>query len=217
MHASFTRLLECAARATARSGPERRVTRAHDLARWLDVSPQVITNWKKRGVARDAALKAETLVGKPCAAWILSDGAPPDWITRQRAEEGKPPRPRGAETPLLSLVKQPDHVPRVRWEEIVTTELPYRFEVVMPDESMAPWLQAGDAVRFRRDAAPAPGDVVLVVDAQGRAYVRHYRPRSSSAWIARPANSNFADLDSAADGLRVLGLFCGMDRAFRDS
>lgn len=215
MHASFTRLMECAARATARDSPDRRVQRARDLVRWLGVSPQVVTNWKRRGVAREGALRAETAAGRPCASWILSDGPPPEWVAAQRSVEGLSTRPRGAETLLKSVVRLAHDAPRVPWEDIVQAKLPYLFEVVMPDDSMAPWLFALDAVRFQRGGAPKAGEIVLVRDAAQRAYVRIFRPRSATTWTARPINDAYAPLESDRDGLEVLGRFCGMDRPLR--
>lgn len=92
-------------------------------------------------------------------------------------------------------------------------ELPYHFEVLMPDDSMAPWILSGDIVRFRRGLEPRRGEVVLVADSAGRAYVRTYRPRSASEWLARPENDDYAELDSARDGLRVLAVFAGLERS----
>jgi len=40
------------------------------IAKWLDVEPQVVTNWAKRGVSQDGALRAQTRAGTS-APWIL--------------------------------------------------------------------------------------------------------------------------------------------------
>lgn len=63
-HASFGRLMD-AAKAAGVSG-------AATLARALNVSPQVVTNWKGRGVSQDGALLAERAFG--CSASYILDG-----------------------------------------------------------------------------------------------------------------------------------------------
>ncbi len=93
------------------------------------------------------------------------------------------------------------------------TDLPQVYAVLMPDESMLPWLRPGDTVRFARGKTPAAGDLVLVADAAGGAYVRTYRVRRAGQWQAQPLNEAFEPLDSQVDGLQVLGVFAGMDRS----
>ena len=72
-HESMVRLLACAA--TATKGSTRPVRAWADLAVWLDVSPQTMTNWKNRGVSTEGALAAERAFG--ClAVWVLEGLAP---------------------------------------------------------------------------------------------------------------------------------------------
>ena len=66
MHDSFKRLLDAARHPAAL----RKATTAAALGRLLGESPQVMTNWKARGVSQGGALKAERLIG--CSAnWVL--------------------------------------------------------------------------------------------------------------------------------------------------
>lgn len=68
MHESAKRLLDCARAATKDSAYP--IEDFNDLAKRLPVSSAVMTNWKKRGVSKEGAIKAERLLG--CSVqWIL--------------------------------------------------------------------------------------------------------------------------------------------------
>lgn len=64
MHPSAVRLYEAA------QGMEPPITGQSAVARWLNVSPQNMTAWEKRGVSKAGALKAQQISGYS-AAWIL--------------------------------------------------------------------------------------------------------------------------------------------------
>lgn len=73
-HPSMTRLLRFAIEATA--DKRRKVSDWASLGDALDVSPQVMTNWKRRGISVEGALAAEAAFG--CSgAWVLSGKHPP--------------------------------------------------------------------------------------------------------------------------------------------
>lgn len=65
IHATAARLLEAAKILKGAEGPS-------DVARLLGVSPQKVTNWKKRGVSTEGMLDAQRLIG--CSAIWLQTG-----------------------------------------------------------------------------------------------------------------------------------------------
>lgn len=101
-------------------------------------------------------------------------------------------------------------VPVVPWDDLMSANLPPRFEIAMPDESMEPRIRPGNLITFSRDEKPRPGDGVLVRDAAGSYYVRVYRRRTATAWEAHAANLAFAPLDSERDGLSVAAVLVGV-------
>lgn len=86
------------------------------------------------------------------------------------------------------------------------SDLPPLFRVAAPDDAMAPRVRAGQLVEFDRDAAPRPGDGVLVIDADGRPYFRVYRLRRPGHWEAQALNDAYSPLDSQRDQLQVAGV-----------
>lgn len=101
-------------------------------------------------------------------------------------------------------------LPQIKWEQLVSIELPKRFEVNVPDDSMAPRVRAGQPVTLSTDEEPRPGDGILVVDAQGNHYLRQYVQRTSTSWEAVALNSGYATLDAQRDGLRVVAVLVGV-------
>jgi hypothetical protein len=65
MHETMTRLYEAAKQLQVKPAIEGQ----SDLARALNVSPQVINNWEERGISRDGAITAQQLLGIN-AVWI---------------------------------------------------------------------------------------------------------------------------------------------------
>lgn len=67
------------------------------VAKWLNESPQVVNNWKERGVSRKGALAAQALSGYS-ATWILDgsgeprqvDNSPPSEATDQQTPSVPP-------------------------------------------------------------------------------------------------------------------------------
>jgi hypothetical protein len=83
MHDSLQRLYEAAREATGHLPLGQRVEsgKPSELARALNVSPAIVTNWKARGVSIAGALDAEGRFG--CSAWwILKGEHPPGWLGR---------------------------------------------------------------------------------------------------------------------------------------
>jgi phage repressor protein C with HTH and peptisase S24 domain len=78
------RLLKAAAALKQAEGPS-------DVARLLNVSPQTITNWMKRGVSKDGMLLAQRLIGVN-ATWIeTGEGEMPEPTTQHTSGPDHPP------------------------------------------------------------------------------------------------------------------------------
>jgi SOS-response transcriptional repressor LexA len=87
MHASMTRLLDFARKATVDS--DRPVHDFPDLVVRLRISAAVMTNWKSRGISKAGAIQAEKEFG--CSAsWLLTGGG--SEIAAPSEVEEKPPR-----------------------------------------------------------------------------------------------------------------------------
>lgn len=87
MHESLRRLYQAAKAATAHLPAAQRIEEdsPSSLARAMNVSPAVMTNWKARGISFEGAVNAEGLFG--CSAWWLMNGElPVGW--RGRGEIG---------------------------------------------------------------------------------------------------------------------------------
>lgn len=98
----------------------------------------------------------------------------------------------------------------IEWGKLMKTELPAEFRVVLPDDSMAPEARAGSLVTFERDLGPRPGDFVLLVDDEGRWYMREYRESRPGTWEAHATGKGYEPLLSKRDGLRVMAVFTGI-------
>lgn len=105
-------------------------------------------------------------------------------------------------------------IPRkLAWEGIVSAELPERFSLQVLDDAMAlsdpPSMRPGDIAIFSPANAARPGQVVLVADANGNAYIRRFQQRTPTHWEAVARNGAYAPLDSARDGLRIVAIQIG--------
>lgn len=172
-----------------------------ELAQAFDIAPPSIQDWVKRGTIDKAKLEQlwayfSDVVGP--SHWGLKS-----WTDSQTANEGA--RPRGAVAQLLSYPPT-QHSPLIDWKEIMQTDLPARFRVAMPDDSMAPRLRAGQVVELDRTEAPRPGDGVLVRDAGGALYLRAYRAGRQGQWQAYPVNEAYQPLESDRDSLTVVAV-----------
>lgn len=85
-------------------------------------------------------------------------------------------------------------------------DLPPRFRVAAPDDSMAPRVRAGEVLEFQTGLPARPGDGVLVQDDAGHFYFRLYRERRPGHWEAHAISDAYQALDSQRDGLRVLAV-----------
>lgn len=91
---------------------------------------------------------------------------------------------------------------------MAAAKLPSRFSVAMPDNSLAGSVEKGTVLYFETDAAPEPGDGILISDRDGRWYIRRYVMRGS-AWLAESPNNAYATLEPQRDGLTILATMRG--------
>lgn len=96
--------------------------------------------------------------------------------------------------------------PTIKWESLLTEELPPVFGVAAPDDSMFPRIAVGEMVYFSSIRQAVPGDEVLLCDSAGNAYIRVYRQRTPTVWTAQAENPDHLPLESDRDGLTVLGV-----------
>lgn len=203
-HPSVARLLQCARMSTADKAPSRRVQTDADLQRLMGISPQNYTVWKRRGVSKQGALKAEHLFG--CAANWVRDGTGPRWTELQHPHEGVRTAPLAQEMSHPPFRVPPVHI---AWEDILKRPLPAEFQTTAADSALAPEVPRGTTVMMITGTEPEPGDFVLASDRDGNTYLREYRMLKAGHWVAHATNSAYLPLDSVAHGLTVLAIFEG--------
>lgn len=82
MHPAYLRLLNCAREATA--GAPKPIHDTTDLWRALGATSATLSNWKRRGVPIEVAVKAQELWG--CSAIYIREGTAPQWIAGQSSD-----------------------------------------------------------------------------------------------------------------------------------
>lgn len=105
--------------------------------------------------------------------------------------------------------------PPVTWGDLKNmSELPGVFELQAKDGALGIHAPKGTLLRFRKwaDAAPPHGEAVLCRDKRGDEFVRICRQRPGGAWLAYAPNRDYADYDSATDGLLILAVMIGITR-----
>jgi len=176
--------------------------RIQNFANAIGRSPSQVSQIKTR--ARHSSGKGQRKIGDELARDIEHRlGLEPGWMDRQHLITGEPP-PRWEVAQVLSL--PPINSPLITWGENMHKDLPRKFRVAAPDDSMAPRVRAGELLEFDTSLTARPGDGVLVLDDAGRAYFRTFRQGRSGQWEAVAANPAFRELDSERDGLRVLAV-----------
>lgn len=214
VHESLERLLRYATAAT--KGQRQAVTDWKTLGRRLGVSSAVMTNWKKRGISEGGALDAEAKLG--CSASWLRTGRGPHhaggvgasepeaahWTDNQHSRAGLGRR--GTAVAQLLSQPAPSDAPLFAWEQLMSADLPAVFRVVLPDDALAPDLNAGDELVVDCTVRPTAGDIVLVRDPAGHHYARVYRERRAGDWIAYAENDDFEPLDAKAEGLTIVAV-----------
>lgn len=220
MHESMLRLLEHARRVTAGSGTP--IQTIADLRGAMGVSPQVMTNWNKRGISKEGAIDAERLFGIPAAQLRAERGNTDSKATfRYPASagshsavgesvrnytSGSTAQHEGERASLESPFKVLSVPPILSWEDLMKMEtLPAKFRLEMRDNAMAPLAGEGTLVEFNAAPAAKFGDAVLVRDNQGRLYFRELC-ELADGWEARPTNPTYATLRSTDHRLEIVGV-----------
>lgn len=147
-----------------------------------------------------AARNLEHRLGMP-PKWLEM---PPGWTPEQHSPEGLPPQ----SWLVAHEMSPPPYTdsPLITWGENMHKDLPQKFRVAAPDDSMAPRVRVGELLEFDASLTPRPGDGVLVRDDAGHLYFRAYREGRPGAWEAAALNPAFTPLDSQRDGLQVLAV-----------
>lgn len=192
----MSRLLDFARKTTA--GKADPVLDFADLGRRLEVTSQVLTNWKSRGISREGAEKAEEVFG--CAyKWVLL-GIEPVTVARAVSQSS------------ITIASQDDS-PRVKWGAMKRDDLPDVFLVEVPDDAMSDRVRKGNTIKCATDQAPRPGDGVLVSDSTGAWFFRLYSPGAQGRFAAVALNPAYQSLDSERDGLKVVAVLIGIPEA----
>jgi hypothetical protein len=207
VHLSFERLLACAKVATANRAPEQRVHGEPDLQRLLNWTPQQRTNFKKRGVSKQAAIDAESLLG--CPAAFVRDGLnPPHWMQPQRSFAGEPAALYGVAYDLSQSPLQA--VPLLDREQLLTHKPPELFRFTAPDDAMAPEVSAGTEIVWTTRRRVAPGRLVLLADSHQQLHVRRcLQGDGPAAWTFAPQNPAYRAFRSDEAGVQLIAVFKG--------
>ena len=196
-----------------------------EVAKRLNMSVQVVTNWSTRGISKEGALAAQEAYGVN-ANWLLGTSAEPTPIQSQaiRRFETRPGYRRfqvmgeGGAGPGVVNVDYPEVVREIEiaeWqlqEELGRLPSPNRVKLLtVRGHSMAPRIRNGDVVFVDiEDKAPADGGLFVIV-LHGHALVKRLEIRRDGYHVVSLATPDRPDIyapDQTGDLViagRVLG------------
>jgi hypothetical protein len=206
-HPSFERLLGCAKAATANKAREQRIEAAPDLQRALGWSPQRLSNMKSRGVSKEGALEAESVLGCP-ATYVLEGTHEPHWMNAQRmlAREAAPAYVVASGINDVTF----NAVPLLSTEQLLNQNPPELFRFALPDDAMAPEFVAGTEIVWTTRRRIAPGRLLLLADTHQQLHVRRCQQGDApGAWVATASNPAYRAFRSGEAGLHVLAVYKG--------
>lgn len=200
-----------------------RLWKPADLARALLRKPQQVNAWLSgtRGIGEQLARDIEERLG--LARYALDDRGTPD----AGGDQALRASPKSAT--LLERIHQLKEVPVLQWNDVdallgvensaLKNKAPHlesyavcsskaKF-VCMPDDSMAPEINAGDHILFDPTEVPRAGEVVLVRVPgvpSPEYFVRRYRPKTATVFEAAADNPAHLPLSSAIDDAEVVGV-----------
>lgn len=123
----------------------------------------------------------------------------------------KPPPSSAMAHPLSDLSPIVQSVTRLKWETMTMGDMLDRFEVLLPDDALAPDFPKGTVMRFDSERPPKPGWPCVVKDAAGKFYARDYGVAAGAEWTATARSRGYAPLSSTADGLQFVASMYGVD------
>ena len=138
----------------------------------------------------------------------------PEWLETGKGEEPTAEIPTSTGQVVLRPLDKStvtSDCKNIRWEDLVTMmdaggQVPARFVISMPDDSMAPTTPQGTNLIMERGIPPTPGHGVLVRDAQGTYHLRRYQQATAGRWQAQATNPAYATLENERDGLVIVAV-----------
>ncbi len=132
---------------------------------------------------------------------------PRGWLDTPHDDREPVPQPGQAISAVAhSVILDEITVPStLQWRDLQgMTQLPARFTVLMPDDSLAGHIDRNTGLIFERDLAPLPGKTVLLEDGEGHRFIRIFALVRGDHWQAQSKASGYVTLDSKEHGLKVL-------------
>lgn len=182
------------------------------LGRKIDATAQTMNNWRGRGIPPSRALAIASVLSLRPEDILQAD---PEH-TKHHQSYGHQLEAKEPQAHYMSPFSRLD-APIFKWEHLVSTGLPQRFSVEVPDHALAPELHAGDLVTIDCAVAPAAGDLVLCRDFAGTMFLREYRVKRPGVWVAASLNNSFEPLHSDKEGLSCVGVVVEQTRRRRRS
>jgi phage repressor protein C with HTH and peptisase S24 domain len=177
MHESMQRLYRAAMEM-------KKVTGKSNVARLLETSPQVLTNWEARGVSNEGAIKAQQLIG--CSAVWVTDGTGNMSTT---VELIRYPVSTSSSRKVWVVGKGKGGIPERIWTDAdypvgasdeyaeIATADEHAFLVPIVGDSMAPRYQPGEFALVEPATEPELEDDVLVRLATGETMIKRLLSR----------------------------------------
>lgn len=193
-----------------------------DLMRISGQSSSVVSQWLGKGskviktIGKQEAAEALARESGYSALWIAK-GIGPKTDTNRRSGVPGGSAIRGIAHDM-SQARNTESLPRMRWEELMTADLAWPFELEVIDDALAPEIFKGCIALLDPKRPPEPGWPVLVRDSQGHHYLRDYKVGAGSRWGAVPRaaqKEHFDPLDSEAHGLVIIAAMDGYKRPQR--
>jgi hypothetical protein len=187
------------------------------LAAHCGVTTQAVSGWLRTGrIGKDKLELAAAFLGSkpnfnqpggPQLSIVSEPGT--HWTKTHSASE----RPASAginpqQAHHMSHAERIIEPPTLKWDSMMSSPLPARFQLVIRDAAMPP-MQPGHRAIFVPATQAQPGQVVLVVDSAGDAYIREYHERTPKRWQAVARSPAWLPLDSVTDGLVIVAVQVG--------
>lgn len=188
------------------------------LAVFLGVIPQDITNWKSRGLPTDKYALCAEKFNKSVDELLGNKVA--DNTKQQFDSNVKPFLSEMRAVPVISYVQAgaladiSDPYPMGAGIDLIYTDIELSekgFALEIEGESMLPEFSEGDRVIIDPEVAPSPGDFVVAKNGNDQATFKKYRPRTIDAhgntvFELVPLNPDYPIIRSDEHNLIVIGV-----------